>query len=189
VTREEGSVKEGKDGRLRRYDLKPFPGAATAEIGEYVAVLEELGERVFDQISDLPEEALAFVPEGSYLSIGKLVLHLVSGEARGVSRITGQEIPPDLAAELSGGGRDQLGRPLEKSRTAAELIALGRRVREEMTQPHLSRVTDLDAPIQVDRGPNTVKQMLMQLIWHSIYHSGHIGLTRLLWGSDYNWRY
>jgi hypothetical protein len=27
-----------------------------------------------------------------------------------------------------------------------------------------------------------------QLAWHWTYHSGQIGLLRLLWGSDYQWR-
>jgi uncharacterized damage-inducible protein DinB len=182
-------MKDTKEGRLRKYNLDPFPEAADRSVGYFIAVLEELAERVFDQISDLPVEALTFIPKGSYLSIGKLVTHLASGEARTVARITGQEIPKDLAEELSGGERESLSAPLESPRSAADLIATWRRVREEMTRPLLCKVTDLDAPVQVERGPNTVRQMLMHLIWHSIYHSGHIGLTRLLWGSDYNWRY
>ena len=182
-------MKETKDGRLRQYDLAPFAGAANEGIAHFIAVMDELSERVYDQISDLPNEALTFVPEGSYLSIGKLVIHLASGEARSVARITGQDIPADLEAELAGGAREGLSVPLDSPRSATDLIATSRRVRAEMTKPLLGAITDIDAPVEVERGPNTVRQILMQLVWHSIYHSGHIGLTRLLWGSDYNWRY
>jgi uncharacterized damage-inducible protein DinB len=182
-------MKETKEGRLRRFDMKPDPGAADATIGYYIAVFDELSERVFDQISDLPAEALSFVPEGSYLSIGKLVLHQALDEAQMVARMAGAQVPPDLAEALGGADRKGLSVPLDPPPTAAELIAICRRVREEMTRPLLGPLTDPDAPVDVDHGPDTVRRMLMHLVWHWIYHSGHIGLTRLLWGSDYNWRY
>ena len=111
-------MKETKDGRLRQYDLDPFAGAADEAMGHFIAVFDELSERVFDQISDLPTEALEFVPEGSYLSIGKLVIHLASGEARMVARISDREIPADLAEELSGGSREGLSVPLDSPRSA-----------------------------------------------------------------------
>jgi uncharacterized damage-inducible protein DinB len=182
-------MKQTKDGRLRRFALEPFPEAADGGIGYFIAVFDELSERVFDQISDLPTEALNFVPQGSYLSIGKLVLHQALDEANMMARIAGRQLPADLAATLSGATRTGLSIPLDPPMSAAELIAICRRVREEMTKPLLAPLTDLDAAVEVDRGPNTVRQMLMHLVWHWIYHSGHIGLTRLLWGSDYNWRY
>lgn len=96
-------MKKPKNGRPRRSDLTAFPGAENSDIGYFIAVLDELSERVFDQISDLSEDALNFVPEGSYLSIGKLVIHQALDEAHCVSRITGSSIPADLEGELAVG--------------------------------------------------------------------------------------
>ena len=182
-------MKDTKDGRLRRYELTPYSGAKNGQIGYSIAILNELSERMYDQISDLPVEALSFVPRGSYLSIGKLVVHLASSEAHRVSDASGRAIPADLQAVLSTGAREHLSRPLDPPRSAEDLIALSRRLRTEFTIPALSSIDDFDAAVD-GMGPlNTVRKIIMQLVWHSIYHSGHIGLTRLLWGSDYNWRY
>jgi uncharacterized damage-inducible protein DinB len=182
-------MKETKTGRGRMYDISPIPDVPNRDIGYAVAVLNELSERVFDQISDLPQKALVFVPEGSYLPIGKLVLHLAAGEAGWMKRISGKPLPSDLEKDLAGGSRQDLLKPLASSKSASELIALCRRVREGVTKPVLSEFTDIDTEIEHERGPATVREGLMHLVWHWIYHSGHIGLTRLLWGSDYDWTF
>ena len=182
-------MKETKAGRGRKYDFSPVSGIPNRDIAYAVAILDELSERVFDQISDLPEEALEFVPEGSYLPIGKLVLHMAAAEAGWVSRISGKAMPLDLDNELKGFGREGLVNPFTATKNASKLIELCKRVREEVTKPRLSGFSDIDAPFENERGPSTVRQGLMHLTWHWIYHSGHIGLTRLLWGSDYDWTF
>ena len=182
-------MKETKNGRGRHYDFKPYPGVADVNIGFTIGILNELAERVYDQISDLPVEALEFVPEGSYLAIGKLVMHIAGGEARAMELISGKPIPAVLEKDLKQTGRDDLGTPPAQSKSASELIELCRRVREEVTIPTLQELDDLDRPIKNNRnqGPATAKELIMHQIWHWIFHSGHIGLTRLLWGSEYDW--
>ncbi len=182
-------MKETKKGRGRHYDFSPVPSISNRDIGYAVALLDELSERVFDQISDLPQEALEFLPEGSYLQIGKLVLHMASGEASWVSRITGKAIPADLQKELERYRRENLGDAFTATMDASKLIELCRRVREEVTKPVLSQISDIDTFFESERGPSTIREGLMHLAWHWIYHSGHIGLTRLLWGSDYDWTF
>jgi hypothetical protein len=66
-----------------------------------------------------------------------------------------------------------------------ELIAVCRRVRDDVTLPYLKGVQDIDEARMGDG--TTVRGVLMHLTWHWIYHSGHIGLVRLEWGSDYTW--
>ena len=182
-------MKETKTGRGRKYDFSPASRISNRDIAYAVAILDELSERVFDQISDLPEEALEYVPEGSYLPIGKLALHMAAGEAGWVSRISGKAIPSDLDNELKGFSRDGLVNPFKATKNASKLIELCKRVREEVTKPGLLEFSDIDTPFENERGPSTVRQGLMHLTWHWIYHSGHIGLTRLLWGSDYDWTF
>jgi len=71
--------------------------------------------------------------------------------------------------------------------TAAELIGCCRRVQEGYSVPALSRVADIDAPLQAGGRTVNVRGVVTQLEWHWTYHSGQSGLLRLLWGSDYVW--
>jgi uncharacterized damage-inducible protein DinB len=178
--------KEAKSGRPRRYDLKEYPDVKNREIAMAISVLNELAERVYDQITDLPREALNFFPRGSYLSIGRLVLHLARGEAGWVERIGERKLSTDLDEVLRLGNVANDATPQKISQDASELEALCRRVREELTIPVLTEVTEPER-VLLQRGPRTARQVLMHLVWHWVYHSGHIGLTRLLWGSEYNW--
>ena len=183
-------MRNEKNGRPRRVDIRSYPEATDERIGYAIAILDELSERVYDQISDLPVEALNFVPEGSYLSIGKVVLHQAMDEADCVSKITGRSVPEDLQDELSAGGKEDLDKPLAPPpKSAAELIALCKRIRQDFTKPSLSSVTDIDSSLDGQGVLDTARKQLMHLTWHWTFHSGHIGLTRLLWGSEYNWRY
>ena len=126
-------MKNAKDGRPRQIDFVPYPGAKDGGIGYIIAILDEASERVIDQIEDLPIDALSFVPEGSYLSIGKLVLHQIQDEARCASKVTGCPVPEEFQKELESGGRESLGEPLDPPKSAGELITLCRRLREEFT--------------------------------------------------------
>lgn len=179
--------KQDKTGRPRRYDLSPLPGFSRPEAAARAAWLRELAERVYDQIDDLPTEALNFSPAGTRLSIGRLVVHLAWAEANWVSRLAGEPFPGDLQAALADGQLDAFGKPPRAAATAAELIALCRRVQESFCGPALARVTDLDTAFEAGGRTVNVRGLLSQLEWHWIYHSGQIGLLRLQWGSDYQW--
>ena len=135
-----------KSGRPRRYGLPSLPGFANAELGARAAWLRELAERVYDQIVDLPPEALDFSPPDTKLSIGRLTAHLAWAEATWVSRLTGEPIPQDLQGELDIGALTAFDRPPAPAGTAAGLIAFCRRVQESFTGPALSRVADILRP-------------------------------------------
>jgi len=164
-----------------------LPGFANAELSARAAWLRELAERVYDQIVDLPPEALDFSPHDTRLSIGRLTAHLAWAEATWVSRLTGEPIPQDLQGELDIGALTAFDRPSAPAGPAAGLIAFCRRVQESFTGPALSRVADILAPLEAGGRTVNVRGVVTQLEWHWAYHSGQIGLLRLLWGSDYTW--
>ncbi|MGC9350316.1 MAG: DinB family protein [Anaerolineae bacterium] len=179
-----------KVGRPRRYDLEAPPGFANADVGLAAAALDELRERVIDQIADLPQEALTFVPEKSTLSIAVLVVHMVWAEMNWVRRITGCEAPQELVTQVDYGGRAvPAGERVVPQESAAALVALCRRVRDEVTHPALADLKTIDEVLAGDPYPTTPKGVLMHLIWHWTYHSGQIGLLRELWGSGYTWTF
>lgn len=86
---------------------------------------------------------------------------------------------------------DKIGRPRRYGRapfpgfTHRELIAFCRRVQESFTFPALAKVTDIGTPFEAGERTVNVRGVVAQLQWHWPYHSGQIGLLRLLWGSDY----
>ena len=95
--------KQDKIGRSRRYNLKPISGFANTELAQGAALLQELAERVYDQIIDLPGEALDHTVQDTTLSISMLVLHMAWAEANWVRRITGADIPDPLYKEIEKG--------------------------------------------------------------------------------------
>ena len=70
-----------KKGRPRRYDLRPLGDCHSREAGWAATLLDELRERVYDQVVDLPREGLDFISDETRLSIGRLMLHLGWAEA------------------------------------------------------------------------------------------------------------
>jgi uncharacterized damage-inducible protein DinB len=179
-----------KRGRPRRYDLQVSSDLADNTVAWAAAALDELRARVIDQFIDLPRVALRFVPEGSTLSIAALVEHLVWAEEGWIRRISGVEAPDDLhAAVLKAGRAVPAGDLAVPDVDADDLVGLCRRLRDEVTLPALASLVDIDAQIRTDSQPATPRGVLMHLIWHWTYHSGHIGLLRELWGSGYTWTF
>jgi uncharacterized damage-inducible protein DinB len=176
-----------KKGRPRRYDLPVPEGFDHRELALAVAFLQELAGRVYDQVEDLPREALDYVPANTTLSIGWLLVHLGWAEARWVGLATGTPMDTALGARLQEGALEHYGRPPGPAPEASALIQLCRRVQEEFTLPALRPVTEMDEPLERGGLEITLRGVMQQLSWHWTYHSGHIGLLRLLWGSDYQW--
>ncbi len=174
-----------KTGRGRFYQISPIKGFANREIAISAAWMDEYRERVYDQIEDLPLEALDQEAPGTGLTIGRLVLHLGWAESYWIGRITESKIQADFSESLSAGSLKNFEENPVPSLEAAELISLCRRVRDEMTIPGLMSVKD--SGISCWEDGSTFRGVLGQLQWHWIYHSGQIGLIRFEWGSDYQW--
>ncbi len=179
-----------RHGRPRRYAMQIPSGFADRTVAMAAAALDELRARVIDQISDLPPDALRFVPEGSTLSIAALVEHLVWAEEGWVRRISDVEVPADLqAAVLEAGRAVPAGEAVVLKVEAGDLMVLCDRVRDELTVPALVSLTSIDTEFSAGTEPTTPRGVLMHLIWHWTYHSGQIGLLRELWGSGYTWTF
>lgn len=174
-------------GRPRRYALKPPAGFANSELAHAVAQLQELSERVCDQIVDLPADALDFTAQDTPLSITMLVLHMAWAEAWWTQRISGVRIPGSLSREIRKGSLDRIGESPASGFDAATLIGICRRVQSEYSQPRLAEIEDIDEVQEKEGFTFSVRGVIGQLAWHWSYHSGQIGLLRLLWGSDYQW--
>ena len=181
---------DSKTGRPRCYDLKAKVNDPADFSAWAAAALEELRARVYDQIDDLPPEALTFVPEGTTLSIAALVIHMAWGEAGWASGLADVEVPDDLHDQLQSIGQAV---PREERPPLPEqvpdLIALCRRVAEEVTEPALLEIQNPDLLLPEGQHGATPRGVLMHLIWHWTYHSGQIGLLRELWGSGYTWTF
>jgi uncharacterized damage-inducible protein DinB len=180
--------KQDKIGRPRRYNLKPPAGFANTELAHGVAQLQELAERVYDQIVDLPGEALDYTAQETTLTISMLVLHMAWAEAWWVQRITGVKTPDSLRKEIEKGSLSKLSEPPPPGYTASRLIELCRQVQKDYSQPALSDIEDIDTVLTEEGSTFSVRGVMGQLAWHWTYHSGQIGLLRLLWGSDYQWK-
>jgi uncharacterized damage-inducible protein DinB len=180
--------KQDKIGRPRRYTLEPPAGFANSELAHGVAQLQELAERVYDQIVDLPGEALDYTAQDTTLTISMLVLHMAWAEGLWIRRISGAEIPDSLNKEIEKGSLGKLSEPPPPGYAASTLIELCRRVQRDYTQPTLAKIEGIDAVLTAEGSTFSVRGIMGQLAWHWTYHSGQIGLLRLLWGSDYQWR-
>lgn len=179
---------ETKTGRPRRYTLAPCPGIANAEAAEYAAALGELRERVYDQIVDLPDEAINFVAPGTPLSIGWLATHLALGEADWMSRIAQAAVPASILAHPDARLFTPYGSAPATFGHAGRLIELGRLVESEATLPTLAALESLDRQTG-HAALTTARKAVTHLLWHWSFHSGHIGLIRLQWGSEYEWNF
>ncbi len=181
---------ETKSGRPRQYRFTGVPSFVSSEAGLAASALDELRERVIDQIEDLPQAALSFVPERLTFSISSLVIHMVWAEMGWIERLANVTAPSAWHELLDAGGRAiATGTNVVVDLDADALIALCRQVRAELTVPSLAKVANLDAAINDEGGSATPRGILMHVIWHWTYHSGQVGLLRELWGAKYRWTF
>lgn len=179
-----------KSGRPRVYALPPLPGFANPDAALQMAAVEEMSERVFDLIADLPPAALEFLPDGGNNTIAMLVLHMIAAESFWIKRISQQPFPDDLKQRVQGGMQDpDSGEMPRVNKTAAELRDAGAVVRARWTLPFLRAQADIDRPIQDGDRTVTVRGALQHLIWHWTYHGGQVGLLRRLAGTRYQWTF
>jgi len=178
-----------RKGRPRRYDFAPAQGFAHPDAAYMVAALDELTERLFDLIRDLPQEALDFVPEGGTNSISMLARHIARAEAGWVAAVTEEPVPAELENALKAGAQDESGALPPSSASAADLAALARRVRDEITKRRLAPVRDIDTEVASGGRILTVRGVLMNQLWHWTHHTGQVALLRRLARMRYDWTY
>ena len=177
-----------KQGRPRRYPSTPLEGFADPAVGSFAAGIDELHERTYDLIVDLPVSAINFVAPNSALSIGWLATHMIVAEASLIGRIAGQPIPDAVTAEPNYATFTPYGTELKHFGSGESIVSLGKMVLAEYTLPALRGVSSIETETGFEALP-TISETLRHLSWHWVYHSGQIGLIRLQWGSDYEWRF
>jgi len=178
------TVDATRTSRPRRYELSTPAEFANGEIARYVAALDELSERHFDLIADLPAAVLDFLPNGAPSTIAMITGHLAQGEAFWISRLTGRALAPEAARELTT-ARTSRPSPCD----AGALIQLCRRVRQGHTTPALAAVSDAHTRIADGERVLTPVGVLMHLVWHWTYHNGQTGLICMQAGYDYDWSF
>jgi uncharacterized damage-inducible protein DinB len=172
-----------KSGRSRRYALEPAAAFANREAAYFVAALDELAQRLFDLIEDLPHPLLDFVPQNGANSIAKLTLHMADAEANWIARISGTT-SSELTADLQH-GQQTVPCPYEST----ELIKLCQRVREEILKPAVTNLVNIDAQVVNHEKVTSVRELLLHQIWHWTYHTGQVGLLRRLSKTRYQWNF
>ena len=182
-----------KRGRARRYDFACADDYRNEFLGYSISALDELLERVVDQIEDLPGEGFEFRPEGVWFSLGWLPLHLAVSEYNQIHKIArglGQdaaELDSAFLAQLRYGDLHADGSIPEHLCDAGLMVDAMRRVRREVTEPFCKIISDPDQRLRGEESLTTPRNVIMHQMWHWTFHSGHIGLLRLQWGSDYEW--
>ena len=163
------------------------------DIGYAAAGIHEAMERLFDLLKDVPQQIMDFEPGGSNLTIGRLAKHMIWAQAGWVYRTTGVEAPGAIQEAVADGNLGGFTEAPREGTSAEELIRLGGELERVHSLPCLEKLEDPEAPLAMPlksgKGPATVKQALLHLAWHWTYHSAHVGLIRLLAGSDYNWSF
>lgn len=181
-----------KTGRPREYRPTHPAGFANPEAAALMALLDEVRARAVDQFDDLAPENLNFVPAGTTLSIGALAVHMAYAEAKQMARVTGAVIPPDLDDALTPIGRavNAGEQPPVCTFTGAEIAALCKRVRDEVSCPGLSALQDIDKAVATTPFLVTPRGMALHLAWHWTHHGGQIALLRDMSGAPgYIWTF
>lgn len=182
-----------KRGRPRRYDFHAQDGYRDTFAAYAVSALQELMERVIDQIEDLPPEAFGYTAPSSWFCLGWLPLHLAVSEHSQMVRLAeGLDLPPppldkQTLSALKYGALETDGTVPAELNRAPLLIAAMRAVRNSVTVAVCRRIPDAQRRLKDAGKLSTAQSVLMHQFWHWSYHSGHIGLMRLEWGSDYQW--
>jgi uncharacterized damage-inducible protein DinB len=180
---------ETKKGSPRRYKLEPVADFKNRELAMETAALIELSERVVDQIEDLPPVAMTHAVGETGLTIGWLAVHMIWAECGWTERASGRAIPVDIVAALKGADLGSYGATAGSFSDPSAITRLYDRARGEFTLPALREVVDIDRGFESRNMQVNVRGIMAHLVWHWTYHSGQIGLIRLMWGSDYAWSF
>ena len=184
-------------GRPRRFPWSCNRTFADREVEQLTALMGELVERTVDQVHDLPSDALLFRPNHVWFSIAGLALHMSASEYRQVrhllplNRRNGEKDGPQLESQLvedldHGDIRSDMTVP-ERLADGQLLAGIMRSVHRDFTIHVCSGVRDADARLGKECLFSTPRDLLAHMNWHWSYHSGQIGLLRLMWGDNYVW--
>jgi len=179
------SMKE-KTGRKRILSFEETPGLDKGT-SWMIGMLVELGDRTYDQVEHLDDQALNFKPEGSYLITSVLLLHLVQAELNLFGFMCGDYEMPDYAALVAHTNSADLSSKEGVGRKSVEILGEHLKFRKEFLMKHCSEAGFFDGP-SLNPKFKTRRDVMGHLIWHWANHSGHIGAITLSAGHEYIWQ-
>jgi len=158
-------------------ELKPVDGY-TPNIGDMVYMLEDLKDRITDQVKDLDQSEVDFMYDANANSIGALIMHLVSTESYyQVATLKGRDWTEDeqkrlgIAGELNKEVKNKLkGKPIDY------YLGLWDEVRAE-TLKELKTKDDAWFALTIEEGLNN-HYIWYHVMEHSANHMGQIATVK-----------
>ncbi len=175
-----------KKGRPRVLSYEDFPGADKGT-SWMVGMLLELGERTYDQVEHLDDQALDFKSEGSYLITSVLLLHLVQAELNLFGFMVADFEMPEYAHEVANTASTDLSSRKGAGRRSVEILEMHLKFRHEFLRQYCGGEGFFDKP-SLNPKFKTCRDVMGHLIWHWANHSGHIGEITLNAGYEYTWQ-
>ena len=175
-----------KTGRKRILSYEEYSGLDKGT-SWMVGMLLELGERTYDQVEHLDDQALNYKPDGSYLITSVLLLHLVHAELNLFGFMSGDYDKPDYAQYVAHTSSTDLSSKEGIGRRSVEILEMHLKFRHEFLKKHCSEEGFFDGP-SLNPKFKTCRDVMGHLIWHWANHSGHIGAITLSAGHEYIWQ-
>ena len=178
---------ENKSGRPRVYKFAKQSSAPDPEIAFHLDYIQELAQRVADQVEHLPHAAINYVAVNTQLSVGRLVLHLVSNDFKMMAMLSGSKLDPDFVARTTAGNLDNFSVPPGDTAFSKDIIKNHIENRKPESIKVRDNIKNMDQAIDTHPKLKTVRELILHMEWHWTYHSGHIGLLAQEAGYDYTW--
>lgn len=162
---------------LAQYEIKP-PEGYTPNIGVMVSMLEDLKNRITEQVKDLDQSQTDFLYDEDANSIGSLIMHLVSTEAYyQIETIEGRQFTEDEKARLGMAGalNDETKKRL-RGKPIQHYLDLWNEVRQK-TLAGLKTKDDEWFASNIDEGIN-YHWVWYHVMEHSANHMGQIGTIK-----------
>lgn len=154
------------------------PGRHTNAASTVLSLFGQIHDQVRDEITQLDEIGLNWIPDPGANSIATIVTHMLGSEAETLRSVAGSPLPRDRPGEFASGPRqpDEIDRALD---AADKLIS---NLRSAISPSRLRTLVALPTLPADDR--RTGLAWLIGNYGHAREHLGHIQLTRQLFQSS-----
>jgi uncharacterized damage-inducible protein DinB len=160
-----------------QYTIEPAEGY-TPQIGIMVDMLEDLKDRITEQVKDLDQEQTDFLFDEDANSIGALIMHLISNESYyQVETLEGRNWNPEEAEFfMAAGGLGPEAREKHRGKPIKYYLDLWDAIRAK-TLAGLKTKDDAWFAAEVDEGVNN-HWVWFHVMEHSANHMGQIALVK-----------
>ncbi len=160
-----------------QHEMKPVEGYSP-QIGLMVYMLEDLKDRITEQVKDLDQSQTDFLYDEDANSIGALVMHLVSTEAYyQIETLEGRQLTEDEQKRLGvAGGLNDESKKILKGKPIQHYLDLWDKVRQK-TLAGLKTKDDEWFASQIEEGIN-FHWVWYHVMEHSANHMGQIGTIK-----------